>query len=142
MIAGSGTSTPRIFTLAGARYGRGSSGSLKRSLITASCAAVNAASTPKLNRLARKATSSCTKDVPISSAIEISAAATIACGETSVRRLSRPKSRGSWPCSPSECARRVKPEIEVVTADEQDHRPGQADVHAQRRRERVGQRPA
>ena len=77
---------------------------------------MKAASTPKLKRLARKATSSCTNDVPIISAVEISAAATIACGETSVRRFSRPKARGSWPCSPSECASRVKPEIEVVTA--------------------------
>ena len=50
------------------------------------------------------------------SAIEISAAATIACGETSVRRFSRPNARGSWPCSPSEYASREKPEIDVVTA--------------------------
>ncbi len=46
----------------------------------------------------------------------MSAAETTACGETSVRRLSRPNARGSCPCSPSEQASRVKPEIEVVTA--------------------------
>ena len=103
-------------TLAGARYGRGSSGSLKRSLITASWAAVNAPRTPKLKRLARKAMSSLMKDVPISNAVEMSAAETTASRETSVRLLSRPKARGSWPCSPSERASRVKPEIDVVTA--------------------------
>ena len=46
----------------------------------------------------------------------MTAAQTIACGETSVRRFSRPKLRGSWPCSPSEYASREKPEIDVVTA--------------------------
>ena len=121
--AGSGTSTPCKRTLKGARYGRASSGSVKRSLITASCAAVKAASTPKLNRLARKAISSVRTEVPRRSAIEISAAETIACGETSVRRLSRPKARGSWPCSPSECASRVKPEIDVVTATSRMNAP-------------------
>ena len=47
---------------------------------------------------------------------EMIAAATIACGETCARRLSRPKLRGSWPCSPSEYASRAEPEIDVVTA--------------------------
>ena len=45
-------------TLNGARYGRGRSGSSIRSLITASCAAVNASRTPNEKRLARNATSS------------------------------------------------------------------------------------
>jgi hypothetical protein len=41
-----GMSAPPMRTLHGARYGRGRSGSVIRSLITASCAAVNASSTP------------------------------------------------------------------------------------------------
>jgi hypothetical protein len=77
---------------------------------------VKASRTPKLNKLARKATSSRRNDVPTISAIEITAAARIASGETRVRRFRRPNARGSWPCSPREWARRVKPEIDVVTA--------------------------
>ena len=44
-------------------------------------------------------------------------AATTDAGATSVRRFSRPNVRGSCPCSPSEYARRPKPEIDVVTAE-------------------------
>src|ERR687887_332464 len=84
--------------------------------MTASCAAVKAARTPKLKRLARKTTVSAKSEVRSRSVIEITPAATIASGGTSVRRLSRPKARGSCPCSPSECASRVNPEIDVVTA--------------------------
>ena len=55
-------------------------------------------------------------DVPTMSTIAIAPAATTDAGETSVRRCSRPKTRGSCPCSPSEYARRPKPEIDVVIA--------------------------
>ena len=88
--------------MSGERYGRGRSGSSMRSLITASCAAVNASSTPNENTLARNCTSWCTNELAITIALAISAALTIACGETSVRRCRRPNARGSWPCSPSE----------------------------------------
>ena len=46
--------------------------------------------------------SSRTNDVATSSAIETVAETMIACGDTSVRRCSRPKRAGSCPCSPSE----------------------------------------
>ena len=101
-IAGSGTSAPRMTTLKGVRYGRVSSGSSTRSLITASCAAVNASSTPNEKTLARNWTSCLKNEVAMTIADEIVAAETIASGETCARRLSRPKLRGSWPCSPSE----------------------------------------
>ena len=42
--------------------------------------------------------------------------AAIASRETSVRRSSRPSSRGSIPCVPIEWASRAQPEIDVVTA--------------------------
>jgi len=73
-----------------------------RSLITASCAAVNASSTPNEKRLARNVTSCLMNDVATTRADEMSAADRIAWGETCARRLSRPKLRGSWPCSPRE----------------------------------------
>ena len=63
-----------------------------------------------------------------------SAAAKIACGETCARRLSRPKLRGSWPCSPSEYASREKPEIDVVTAASRISAPVSADVERAARR--------
>src|SRR5439155_7020202 len=95
-----GTGTPR--TVKGTRYGRRRVGSLNLSLITASCAAVKASRTPKLNRLARNNTGWASGAVPTRSAIEINAADTIDCGATSVRARSIPNFRGSWPCSPSE----------------------------------------
>src|SRR6266571_7106354 len=103
-------------TVSGTRYGRRRFGSLKRNLITASCVAVNASRTPKLNKLARKKTGCVSVDVTIRPAIAISAAATIDCGETSVRGLSQPNFRGNCPCSPSEYASRPNPEIDVVAA--------------------------
>ena len=98
---GSGTTVPRIRTPSGTRNGRRSSGFVARSRITASCAAVNASSTPKLKRLARKVTER-VNDVPMRSAIAIDAAAITDARDTSVRRFRRPKTAGSWPCSPSE----------------------------------------
>ncbi len=47
-------------------------------------------------------TSSASALETMTSVIEIPAAATIACGETSVRRFNRPKLRGSCRCSPNE----------------------------------------
>ena len=76
--------------------------------------------------------------MPITSPIEIVATATIAIGETSVRRFSRPKAGGSWRCSPSECASRVKPDIDVVAAARQDERTGESDVHDERVADQVG----
>ena len=93
--AGSGSSTPRIRTLNGARNGRGSSGSSIRSLITASWAAVKASSTPNEKRLASPATSFFTNEVPITNADATTATETIAGGETCARRLRRPKALGS-----------------------------------------------
>ena len=95
-----GTGMPR--TVKGTRYGRRRVGSLNRSLITASCAAVKARRTPKLKRLARNRTGCASGAVPTRSPIEINAAATIDCGATTVRARSIPNLRGSWPCSPSE----------------------------------------
>jgi hypothetical protein len=86
----------------GVRYGRGRSGSEIRRRITASWAAVNARSTPNENTLARKVTECAMKVVRITIPLVSRATAMIACGETSVRRCRRPKTRGSWPCSPSE----------------------------------------
>ena len=103
-------------TVNGTRYGRRRSGSVNRSLITASCVAVNASRTPKLNRLARKNTGCFSPAVPARMTIEIAAAAMIDCGDTSVRLLSQPNFRGSCPCSPSEYASRPNPEIDVVAA--------------------------
>jgi hypothetical protein len=78
---------------------------------------VNATRTPKEKRLARKVTSFfLNEDAPITITDEMPAAARIACGETCARRLSRPKLRGSCPCSPSEKASRENPDTEVVTA--------------------------
>ena len=77
-MAGSGIEAPRIVTLNGARYGRVSSGSAIRSLITASCAAVNATSTPNENRLARKTTSCFVNEVATTIADDMTAAARIA----------------------------------------------------------------
>ena len=98
---GNGIATPRTRMPSGTRNGRRSSGFVMRRRITASCAAVNASSTPKLKRLARNVTER-VNDVPTMSRIAIVPAATTDAGETSVRRLSRPKTAGSWPCSPSE----------------------------------------
>ena len=39
-----------------------------------------------------------------------------ACGDASVRRLSRPNARGSWPACAIERASRVQPETPVVAA--------------------------
>jgi hypothetical protein len=47
-------------------------------------------------------TSSASDVETMTSVIEIPAAATIACGETRVRRFSLPKLRGSCRCSPNE----------------------------------------
>src|SRR3954465_5792670 len=56
LTVGSGTSAPRTRTGAGTRKGRSAAAFEKRSFRTASCAALNATSTPKLNRLARNPT--------------------------------------------------------------------------------------
>src|SRR5579864_3105108 len=80
-IEGSGTSAPRIRIDSGTRNGRSSAGFEKRSLTTASCAAVNATSTPKLNRLARKPTGFDVNSDTARRAIEIDAAATTVSGE-------------------------------------------------------------
>ena len=77
---------------------------------------MNASRTPNEKRLARNCTSRRKNAVAITIADEITATEAIASGETCARRLSRPKLRGSWPCSPSEYASREKPEIDVVTA--------------------------
>jgi len=114
--AGSGISAPRIRTSNGARYGRGRSGSRIRSLITASCAAVNASRTPNEKRLARNETSWRKNEVAITIADDTIATEMIASGETCARRLRRPNDLGSCPCSPSENASRENPEIDVVTA--------------------------
>jgi hypothetical protein len=116
ITVGSGTSAPRIRTESGTRNGRSSAGFEKRSLTTASCAAVNATRTPKLNRLARKPTGFDVASEAIRSRIEIVAAATTVSGEWRLRRLRRAKRRGSWPCSPIDKARRPKPEFDVAAA--------------------------
>ena len=69
--------------------------------MTASCAAVNASSTPKLKRLARNVTGRVSNAVPTSSAIEITAAAITDAGDVRPP-VQPPEARGSWPCSPSE----------------------------------------
>src|SRR5579862_3264920 len=73
--------------------------------------------------LARSVTGCLIYAVAITMALEITAADTIACGDTSVRRCRRPNTRGSWPCSPSEYARREKPEMDVVTDAERIKAP-------------------
>jgi len=50
------------------------------------------------------------------STIEIVVAATTVSGEWRLRRLRRANLRGSCPCTPSEYARRPKPEFEVAAA--------------------------
>src|SRR6185437_4527276 len=80
-MLGSGTSVPLHRIESGTRKGRSAAGFEKRSFTTASCAAVNAMSTPKLNRLARNPTGFVVHAVESRSAIEITAAATTAAGE-------------------------------------------------------------
>src|ERR1700746_3920614 len=78
---GSGTSAPRTRTESGTRKGRSSAGFEKRSFTTASCAAVNATRTPKLNKLARKPTGFDVNSDAAGRTIEIDAAATTVSGE-------------------------------------------------------------
>jgi hypothetical protein len=84
---------------------------------------VNARRTPKLKRLARKLTELVVKSVETRSTIEIVAADITASGEWRLRRLSRPKPRGSCPCCASEYARRPKPEFEVAAAASRTNAP-------------------
>src|ERR1700751_3005261 len=86
---GTGTSAPRTRTESGTRNGRSSAGFEKRSLTTASWAAVNATRTPKLKRLARKPTGFVVYAVEIRRTIEIVVAATTVSGEWRLRRLRR-----------------------------------------------------
>ena len=102
-IAGSGISAPRIRTLNGARYGRSRSGSVDPQLDHRQLGggereqdAEREEAREERDVVAGRTTSRSTI------ADETTAAETIACGETCARRLSRPKLRGSCPCSPSE----------------------------------------
>ena len=63
-------------------------------MITATCVAVNASSTPNEKTPARNATSCFTNDVAITIALETTVTLTIAHGETSVRRFRRPNADG------------------------------------------------
>ena len=93
---------------------------------------MNASSTPKLKSAARNATSSSATAVTATSPpTAITTIAAIDAGAISVRRPSRPNGRGSMPCSPSEYARRPKPENGRRRRGEQDQRAGDADEHAQ-----------
>ena len=107
-----------IGTFSGTRYGRGRSGAVKRSRITASCAAVNASRTPKLKRLARKSTVAAAARRRATSRTDRdqrrrrrSPAARSACAGRAGRTRA-----AACPCSPSEYASRPKPEIDVVAA--------------------------
>ena len=116
-------------TFQGTRYGRSSSGDVKRSRMTASCAAANASSTPKLKSAARKATSS---SVTAVIAIRPPAASTTtdasAAGEMSVRLPSRPNVR-QHPVLAERVREATEPGHEVVGGE--DEHAGHADEDTQ-----------
>src|ERR1700748_804527 len=85
ITVGSGTSAPRNRMESGTRKGRSRSGFEKRSFRTARWAAVNATSTRKLKRLARKPTELEVKSDAIRRTIEIVAAEITVSGEWRLR---------------------------------------------------------
>src|SRR2546423_12211655 len=108
---GTGTSAPRTRTEKGTRYGRSIPGLLKRSLTTASCAAVNATRTPKLKRLARKPTGFVVNAVESRRTIEIVVAATTVSGEWRLRRPRRAEELGPASSPPGPCAEDPQPAV-------------------------------
>ena len=104
-----------------------------RSLITASCAAVNATRTPKLKRLARKATVRAWNAVAMQERRSRSRAAATIGLRRDMRAAAEPARTpaGSWPCSPSEYASRPNPEFDVIAAARRMSAPGEPDVDAQ-----------
>ena len=61
----------------------------------------------------------------------MTAAATTVSGEWRLRRLSRPKRRGSWPCSAERVREPPEAGVRRHRGDEEDERAGQSDVDAQ-----------
>src|SRR5262245_66601028 len=92
--AATGTGRPRTRTFNGTTYGRGRSGSEKRSFTTAAWAIANVINTPKLYRLARKRVSRPTEAETITIAIETTAAPRIAAGGNVRRRPDGPEGGG------------------------------------------------
>jgi len=106
-----------MLTLKGARYGRGRSGSLIRSLITASCAAVKREEHAEREQAREEGhvvteERRCDHDRRRDERGRADRERRHVCAAAEAAR----SCAGSCPCSPREYASREKPEIEVVTA--------------------------